>query len=223
MAKHGESKRMKSGKTCVILLGGDITVTDRLSGQCRDALVLAADSGIRHALALGLSVDCWLGDFDSTSEALTQAFSDVPKKAFPRDKDKTDGELAVDEAIDRGGTRLVLAGAFGGARTDHVFLHGLMAVALARRGLDVVLTNGSEEAWPVLPGARRFDLEPGMVFSLIGFSPLEGVSITGAKWPLVDRQVALGSSLTLSNVAEGPVKLSIRAGEGLFIAGSAGR
>lgn len=48
----------------MILLGGDIVPTPRLVGQCQDAMVLAANSGVRHAAVLGLEVDIWLGDFE---------------------------------------------------------------------------------------------------------------------------------------------------------------
>ena len=49
------------------------------------------------------------------------------RSAIPPDKDKTDGELAVAEALARGATSLVLAGAFGGTRADHAFLHLALA------------------------------------------------------------------------------------------------
>jgi thiamine pyrophosphokinase len=205
---------------CVILLGGDITVTPRLIVQCQGALVIAADSGVRHADALGLGVDCWLGDFDSTTATLAEKYADLPRKVFPADKDKTDGELAIDEGIARGARSFVMVGAFGGARTDHALLHNFQALALARRGYEVVLTNGLEEAVPMLPGEKTLDLASGTLFSLVGFSRLEGVTITGAKWPLQARCVDVGSSLTVSNVAKGPVFVSIKTGEALFISGS---
>ena len=207
-------------KKCVILAGGDIVATPRLKDQCKDALVLAADSGVRHAPALGLTVDCWLGDFDSTTPALARKFKDLPRKTFPRDKDQTDGEIAIEEAISRGCDTFVMVGAFGGPRSDHALMHALQAVALAKRGYAIVLTSGAEEAWPVLPGKKVFDLEPDALFSLIGFGALEGVTITGAKWPLQNRHVPAGSSLTMSNVATGPVTVSLTAGEGLFISSS---
>jgi thiamine pyrophosphokinase len=205
---------------CVILLGGDIIVTPRLIKQCQGALVIAADSGVRHADALGLSVDCWLGDFDSTSVKLAKQYADLPRKVFPADKDKTDGELAIDEGIARGARTFILVGAFGGARTDHALLHNFQALALARRGFEVVLTNGLEEAVPMLPGEKTIDLASGTLFSLVGFGRLEGVTITGAKWPLEARSVDVGSSLTVSNIAKGPVFVSIKTGEALFISGS---
>jgi thiamine pyrophosphokinase len=205
---------------CVILLGGDITATSRLIEQCKDALVIAADSGVRHAEALGLKVDCWLGDFDSTTPALARKYAGLPRKEFPADKDKTDGELAIIEGIARGAKQFLLVGAFGGARTDHALLHNFQALTLARRGFDVMLTNGVEEAVPLLAGEKIFDLKAGQMFSLVGFSALEGVTIKGAKWPLSNRSVELGSSLTVSNVAKGPVFVSILSGEALFISGS---
>lgn len=207
-------------KTCVILLGGDIAATERLKYQCKGALVLAADSGIRHADALGLDVDLWLGDFDSTTPALTRRFASVPRQTFPREKDKTDGELAIDEGIARGSSRFVLVGAFGGERTDHAMLHAFQSLVLARRGFGVLMTSGSEEAAPLLPGSHTFNLQPESIFSLVSFSDMDGVTITGARWPLTGRHVPLGSSLTLSNIAEGPVTVSIASGEGLFMTGS---
>jgi thiamine pyrophosphokinase len=205
---------------CVVLLGGDITPSARLVTLCHGAMVIAADSGVRHAGALSLSVDCWLGDFDSTTPDMARHYAHLPRKVFPADKDKTDGELAIDEGIARGADQFVLVGAFGGARTDHALLHNFQALALARLGYDVVLTNGLEEAVPLLPGTNTFQLARDTQFSVIGFGPLHGVTIEGAKWPLTDRNVEIGSSLTLSNVALGPVTVSIKSGEALFIAGS---
>ena len=58
--------------TFVILLGGDLVVTERLRQQIAGARILAADGGIRHAAALGVDPELWLGDFDSTPEILRQ-------------------------------------------------------------------------------------------------------------------------------------------------------
>lgn len=207
-------------ETCVILLGGDITATERLKEQCRDALILAADSGIRHADPLELQVDLWLGDFDSTTPALTRRFASVPRQTFPREKDKTDGELAIDEGIARGATQFVLVGAFGGERSDHAMLHAFQALSLARCGFDVLMTSGTEEAVPLCEGTRTFALRPGAIFSLVGYGDMSGVTISGARWPLKDCHVPMGSSLTLSNIAEGEVAVTISRGEGLFMTGS---
>ena len=102
----------------VILLGGKLVRTPRLDAQVAGARVIAADAGMEHAKTLGITPELWVGDFDSVTDEIAAEYASVPQDRYPRDKDKTDGELAVAEALKRGATSLVLAGAFGGrART----------------------------------------------------------------------------------------------------------
>ena len=115
------------------------------------------------------------------------------------------------------GSEIVLLGALGG-QTDHAA--GLLgqSIALARKGLACLLTSGMEEAWPLIPGRRRAELACGTRISIIPFGDLEGLDLAGVKWPLDKRDVPLGSTLTLSNVALGPVEIGLRAGHGVVIA-----
>jgi len=204
--------------TFTILLGGDLTATPRLARHVRGSRVIAADSGIRHAPALGLTPELWMGDFDSVSQEQRAGFAGIPVEVFPADKDKTDGELAIDIALARGATRLVLAGAFGGPRADHAFLHLALALALAEKGIDVALTSGAQEGVPLLPGISRFDYPAGTLFSVICFTELEGLTLDGVKWPLAGRHVPFGSSLTLSNAARGPFTAQLGSGRAILIA-----
>jgi thiamine pyrophosphokinase len=194
-------RSMREMTLFLILLGGELTVTERLTRQISGARVIAADSGMKHAAALGVRPELWVGDFDSSDAALQARCADVPRLAFPADKARTDGDLAIDEALKRGATRLVLAGALGGPRSDHAAHHLMKMLALAQEGIDVFLTSGGEEAWPLLPGTRQFDVAPGTVFSIIALESLRELSVSGVKWELSGADVALGSSLTLSNVA----------------------
>lgn len=185
----------------LILLGGELTVTPRLMRQTAGTRVIAADSGMRHAAALGIEPEVWIGDFDSSDAALLDRHKDVPRLTFPADKALTDGDLAIDEALKRGATRLILAGALGGPRSDHAAHHQLKMLALAEAGIEVFLTSGGEEAWPLLPGNREFEFAPGTVFSITALDELKGLSVSGVKWELKDADIDFGSSLTLSNVA----------------------
>lgn len=204
--------------TCfAILLGGDLTVTARLKAQIRGARIIAADSGMMHAAALKLVPELWVGDFDSAGSELTMQYREVPRETFPAEKDATDGTIAVAEARRRGASEIMLLGGLGG-QTDHTA--GLLGqgIALARAGLACLLTSGTEEAWPLVPGRNRADLPAGTRISIIPFGDLEGLSLSGVKWPLEDRDVPIGSTLTLSNVALGPVEIMLRGGHGVAIA-----
>ena len=202
----------------VILLGGDFLRTPRVDAQVEGGRVIAADSGIRHAEALGVTPELWTGDFDSVSDELASAWPDVPRQVFPAGKDKTDGELAVEAAIARGATSLVLAGAFGGQRADHAFLHLALALRLAEAGLPALLTSGAQEGCPLLPGVADFDFAAGTLFSVLAFSDLAGLSVTGARWPLDDVAMAFGSSLTISNEVTSDLRVTIGAGRALLVA-----
>ncbi len=205
-----------------ILLDGDMTPTGRLKRQLQGCRVIAADGGIRHAAALNLVPEVWLGDFDSAPDQLPANLNDVPRIAYPEDKDATDGEIAVNEALARGAGELMMVGAFGGARADHALLQKTMAVSLAKRGVTVTLCDGGQEGYPILPGTYRFELSEGTLFSLVGLSELSGLSVTGVKWPLDRVKVPIGSSLTLSNVVVDGLTIELERGSALMIAQVAG-
>ncbi len=201
-----------------ILTGGRLTATPRLLRQIDGARVIAADSGIRHAGTLGLQPEMWVGDFDSSDATDLAQWHDVPRQQFPADKDMTDSDLAIAEALGCGASRLLVVGAFGGNRSDHAFLHITQALALAMQNLPVVLSSGDEEGFPMIPGTLEPDLPDATRFSVLPFTDLGGLTISGAKWPLSERDVPFGSTLTLSNVSDGRLKISLRKGRAFVIA-----
>ena len=202
----------------VILLGGTVHANDRLRDLVAGARVLAADGGIAHAEALGLEPELWLGDFDSTSPELDRRYAHVPRSVFPAAKDMTDGELALNEAYRLGATEVVLCGAFGGSRTDHTLLHLTMATAHAAEGRKIILSSGDEEAHPLVAGSYKFDFPEDTLFSIVAFSPLHGLFIEGARWPLQNMELSFGSSLTVSNSVRGTLRVSLDSGKAILIA-----
>ncbi|WP_310296455.1 thiamine diphosphokinase [Rhizobium sp. BE258] len=204
--------------TFTILLGGELTPTERLRSAIAGSRFIAADGGMRHAAELGVVPELWVGDFDSTAPDLEGAFPGVPKQPYPAAKASTDGEIAVSEAIARGAKRLILAGALAGERSDHALQHLLYAVSLAEQGIDLLLTSGLEEAVPLLSGSIELDLPKNSLFSVPGFSELRGLFIENARYPLSDFHLPFGSSRTISNVAEGKVRFTLGSGRAIVLA-----
>ncbi|MFC3833923.1 MULTISPECIES: thiamine diphosphokinase [Deinococcus] len=202
--------------TAWILVGGRLVCTAALLALPRPDLVVAADGGARHADVLGVRVDAWVGDFDSSDGVEL----DAPREVHPAAKDETDAELAVRDALARGARELVFVGAFGG-RFDHTAALLLGGVRLAREhGLGVTLTSGDEWAWPLLPGAGlRVDVPAGVTLSVVACSDLRGLTLSGVRWPLDRADVPLGSGWTVSNEAQGgPVTATLQEGWALVTA-----
>ncbi len=200
-----------------ILLGGSLTVTERLRRQIAGARIIAADQGMVHAAALGVTPELWVGDFDSAGSELTVQYRHVPRNRHPAAKDATDGAIAIDAALGLGAGEIVMVGGMGG-QADHMLGHFGQVLELARRGIGGLMTSGDEEAYPLLPGARALDLPAGSRLSIIPFSDLAGLDLAGVRWPLVGRQVPLGSTLTISNIVSGAVEIGLAEGLAVIIA-----
>ena len=200
----------------VILLSGPVTPTPRLMQQLNGARVIAADGGMAHVAALKLVPELWVGDFDSTPQSLADKYHNVPRQTHPTEKAASDGELAISEALRRGASSLILVGGFGG-QLDHVLAHAGFLLALSKRGIDVMMTSGTEEAYGLTHELELLNLDAGTRLSVMPFTDLMGLSITGVKWPLANQLVRLGTAHTLANVVTGDVKISLTSGNALVV------
>lgn len=213
-------ERLWSGMSrFAILLAGSIEPTSALRHAVSGRRVIAADGGIRHAVPLGLCPELWVGDFDSAPPDLPEALRGcaIARETFPRDKDRTDGELAIAAARERGASDLLLVGALGG-RSDHAFSHLVVALREAQAGLAIEMFDGMERVLPLPPGRWiETDAAPGAQFSLLKFSDLDGLTIEGARFPLSDVHVPFASILTQSNEATGPVRIKLESGRALLL------
>ncbi len=199
----------------LILAAGHLSITPKVTALAQATkLVIAADGGARHAISLGLTVTQWVGDFDSSHGIELNA----PKITFPTEKDSTDLELALNCAKNLGASSATILGAFGG-RFDHALGIALLAARETQNGFTINLESGFETGW-VIHAQHQIALETGQTFSLLAIEPCLGLSIKNAKWNLENTELAVGSSLGISNVAMGEIKISILTGCALLIAQS---
>lgn len=195
-----------------LLLGGPLLVTEPLREKLQGYRLLAADSGGRHALALGLIPEVWLGDFDSSPPWLQSALP-APKEVLPREKDLTDGEALLQRALALGAEEALLLGGIGG-RLDHTLAHLALSFSLAERGVKVALTDGLTWAYPLLPGAHAFPLAPGTPFSLLPF-PEVALALEGARWNLPLTPLA-ATTRALENEALGAIRIEVAVGRAVL-------
>jgi thiamine pyrophosphokinase len=192
-------------------------------------LVVAADGGIRHANALGLSVDRWVGDGDSTApaelDALAAAGVAIDRVAV--DKDESDTELALLAAVEAGTDVVTILGGLGGARVDHaiVNLALLQHPALGHReallydevGARLSVLAGPDDRG--LPVARELTGRVGDLVSLVPLGEsVQHVETQGLRYPLDGDTLVLGRARGLSNVRIAPTaRVSVGSGRLLLI------
>jgi thiamine pyrophosphokinase len=197
--------------TVIVFAGGSApTITAIPPG----ALVVAADGGADHALALGLRVDVAIGDFDSiTSEglaALERAGARVER--HPVAKDATDLELALDAAVALEPRRIVVVGGVDG-RLDHLLGELLLLGSEAYAAFEVDALLGPATIH-VVRGERLLSGEVGELVTLLALhGPAHGVVTEGLEYPLRGETLAPGSSRGLSNVFAAPqARVSVERG-----------
>lgn len=189
-------------ETVIVVTGAAPLDEDAVAEVPHDAIVLAADGALDHALAAGLTPAGLVGDLDSISpEGLAWAQHHATIAQHDPDKDATDTELALQVAIDFAPSRIVLLSG-GGDRLDH----SLAAIgALGHRSLtSVPEIDGwwGDQRFHVLhgPGKLTLEVETGATISLLAtHGEAGGVTITGVRWPLDDDDLAAMAGHGVSN------------------------
>ncbi|MGQ0617743.1 MAG: thiamine diphosphokinase [Acidimicrobiia bacterium] len=194
------------GTAIVVATGAEVAAAVR-AGLPRPALVVAADGGVDDALAGGLRVDVAVGDFDSvTPEGLAAVEAGGGRLVrHPVAKDATDLELALDEAIGAGASKIiVLAGPAG--RLDHLLANALLLARPVPLGLVVTARFGGARLYVVPDGATvTLDGDAGELVTLLALhGPVAAVRTDGLAYQLHGEPLAPGSSRGVSNVLVGP-------------------
>lgn len=181
---------------------------------CADDILIAADGGTRHALALGLRPDLIIGDFDSIAEEERRKMESdgVRIVQYPRDKNETDLELAIQHALDLKPGQIIIVAALGG-RLDQMLANLALISDKRLAQLDVRLDDGVEEAF-FCRDQVRVQGRSGDVVSLIPWQGAVTVSRTeNLKWPLHNETLYPERSRGVSNEMTGAVaKIEIESG-----------
>lgn len=193
----------------LIVSGGetkDAFVTDLIRFGGFDVL-MAADSGMDCFYRIGVKPDVIVGDFDSAqSKTLDyfQGFEQIELCTLNAEKDDTDTEFAIREAIRRGADDIVLAGATG-TRIDHVLGNiCLLGIGLEEKISICLLDPHNRIRMIDKPLVLRKNEQYGRYVSLLPFSDhVEGVTLTGFKYPLSDYTMGGFNSLGISNEITG--------------------
>ncbi len=199
-------------KPCLIISGGRQGPIPELY---KNSYVIACDKGVAYAQAQGVAPDLVMGDFDSYGGPLPQGAEAI---RLPPEKDDTDTMFAVKTALERGFTDLTLCCALGG-RLDHLYANLQAAAYAAGQGARCVIAD--EENWITVlkDGSMLLPRREGFSLSLFAVSDTcQGVTVTGAKYPLKNAVLTNSFPLGVSNEwAEEEAVVEVREGTLLVI------
>ena len=199
----------------VVVAGGDLVPPGATETVPPGAFIIAADSGLHSAQALGLGVDLVVGDFDSVDAAAVDraVAAGAAMERHPADKDATDLELGLEAALARGLSPVLVIGGAGGDRIDHFLANALL---LARPRYAPLRLRWRAGASTITPVHHHLDISgrPGDLVTLLAVGgPAEGVTTTGLRWPLGDGVLEPGSTRGVSNRMTGSAaSVSLRGG-----------
>jgi thiamine pyrophosphokinase len=217
----------------IILADGDVASRADLDAAWpgwaeAGAIVIAADGGARHAVALGLAIDLWVGDGDSLGDdgVAELAAAGIPIERVQTAKDETDTELAVLAALRRGADSLVIVGALGGPRLDHALANlGLLALPdLAGHTTTVVAADARVRLVraPDIDGGVTSVMLTGRVGDRVSLLPVGsdaiGLTTDGLHFALDDETLRVGRTRGISNVRTAPTaSVTVRRGWVLIV------
>ena len=179
-----------------------------------DDLIIAADGGTRHVLALGLTPAAIIGDLDSLPEADQRRVESAGARLvrYSQDKDETDLELAIGYALRSAPEAVLLIGAMGG-RLDQTLGNLSLLSGSSLAALDIRADDGVEEVF-FCRSQVEIHGQSGDIISLLPWGgAVEGVRTEGLKWPLRNETLYPHKTRGISNQLLGePAKVEIASG-----------
>ncbi len=204
--------KVELGPEYVAIVGGGDIAPASLQLVLDASSVVAADSGARFLRANDIIPWVLVGDFDSCEPEVLSYLDECGSRiiTLPRDKDKTDTEVALDMALEEGFRQAVLVGGMGGTRPEHSIANLSLIEAYAEKGLDVVIHHNDSVIFGLLgredglPVERYFTGNKGDWVSIFPITAcVQGITTYGLRFPLVDATTRRGTTLGTSNEMTG--------------------
>lgn len=188
-----------------VVAGSDLTAELDASTLASADLLVAVDGGADALARVGLEPGILVGDLDSIS-VRTRAVLEARGVEFvvlPTAKDETDTEAALRLVVERGGDDIIVYGALGGPRLDHLVGNLLLLLSPWLRGARVRMVDDRHEAF-LVKNDTAFCGEPGDTVSLLPLTPeVEDVWTEGLLYPLDHEPLFQAATRGVSNAMTG--------------------
>jgi len=188
-----KQKGLKMRK-CIIVGAGEFS---GLRPEFTAEYIIAADGGFDKLAGCAITPDLMVGDFDSLEGCDIASHTQVIR--FPAEKDASDLELSVEQAVDRGFDCFYIYGALGG-RLDHTLASIAVLVGISKKAMTGWLIGENEVVTAVTDGKVVLKArESGSISVFPAGETARGVSLKGLKYPLNNATLTHTSTHGLSN------------------------
>ena len=197
-------------KNALIVNGGlNSTKRDQLGNY---DLIVAVDSGTEQAYKLFLKPDLIIGDLDSIDEkTIKRAEKDeVQILKYDTNKNQTDFELALKHVINKEIKDITIIGGEYG-EIDHLF--GVLTVIISFHE-DQKISWIHKDQTVLIPNSKKITIGNNVEFSILPFTNLKNLNISGAQWNLDNENIEFGKSVTLRNISiDNDIEVSVEDGK----------
>ena len=184
-------------KNALIINGGlNSTKRDQLDNY---DFIVAVDSGAEHAYKLFLKPDLIIGDLDSIDEkTIKRAVKDsIQIVKYETNKNETDFELALKHVLDQSIKDITIIGGEYG-EIDHLF--SVLTVIISYQNDELISwIHGNQSI--IIPNSKKIKIGNNVKFSILPFTDLKNLNISGAQWNLENENIKFGKSFTLRNIS----------------------
>ena len=170
--------------------------------------VVCADSGLNTAYRLGMPVHYFMGDFNSVSPEILEAYREGKVEGseqcewvrYPKEKDYVDTQLVLEWILEKGADEITFLGATGG-RLDH-FLANINILMLALKQKVPAYIVDSRNRIRLTDSTLSIERQDmyGKYLSLLPLtSTVTGVTLRGLKYLIEDYTLEVGIARAISN------------------------
>lgn len=204
----------------VIVTGGNKPSKELLCNYIKDAdLIIGSDKGSEYLYDYGVKPQIVLGDFDSIDKEKLKKIEEekIEVIKFPPEKDYTDTEIAIMEAIKRGSSVIYLLGAIG-TRIDHTLGNIGLLLTTKKKGAELIIVDDHNKMYLADKEMSIYG-EYGETISFHALSDgVKDFNITGAKYNLDSYDMHLLYPRAICNeFLDTPINIKFKSGELLII------
>lgn len=186
--------------TISIICNGDDYKEEKIKEYCkRSDYIIAVDGGLYILDKLSIKPNIIIGDMDSVSDDMINKYSSVQKEVYSTDKDLTDSEIAIKNAMKLQPKEICLF-AVTGDYIDHSIANILNLLRNTDKNIELKLITKNSSILPIADQKKYLNNYKGRRFSLFPIGNIKDLRMAGCKYTFKNKKDLSPLDYSISNV-----------------------